>query len=125
MHKYFVFNIGVELAACLSMVSQLRGKDWNKREVIVEAVLNYEAKRRGRVAVLQAISDLSQTLGQVSSENVILARDSLLLATPSFVKGPVFDFMMRLSLATSPSIGAFVRGSSAYMPPPLPRPSSN
>lgn len=53
-----------------------------------------------RAKRLTRISNLSQAIGQMSSPGLVAARDALLTWTPqSWVKGPLFDLFIRLSLA--------------------------
>jgi 2-polyprenyl-6-methoxyphenol hydroxylase-like FAD-dependent oxidoreductase len=81
------------------------------------ALLQYERATAGRAKILKHISDLSQALGQMSSAKLIAARDALLVTTPGFVKGPVFDAMIRLSV--SREVTAWLRPEFGYSIPPF------
>lgn len=78
----------------------------------------YEERTANRAKILSLLSDLSQGLGQMTSQTAIDLRDRLFTLSPSLLKGPIFDAMIRLSLAREWS-GAM--GSSyGYACQPLP-----
>jgi 2-polyprenyl-6-methoxyphenol hydroxylase-like FAD-dependent oxidoreductase len=78
----------------------------------------YEERTANRAKILSLLSDLSQGLGQMTSQTAIDLRDRLFTLSPSLLKGPFFDAMIRLSLARDWS-GA-IGSSYGYECPPLP-----
>lgn len=78
----------------------------------------YEERTANRAKILSLLSDLSQGLGQMTSQTAIDLRDRLFTLSPSLLKGPIFDAMIRLSLAREWS-GA-MDSSYGYECPPLP-----
>jgi hypothetical protein len=104
----------------------------------------FQARRAGRLRVLELASDLSQALGHGlaatgpgSSESragggsgsfrgraaaaaagaVCASRDALLGTLPAWAKSRVFDASLRWSLGTSPSLGALLLGNRPWVPP--------
>lgn len=88
---------------------------------LADAFRRYEERTAPRARILSLLSDLSQGLGQMTSAPAIALRDKLFTMSPSLLKGPIFDAMIKLSLSREWS-GAL--GSSyGYTCQPLPSPS--